>query len=313
MKLSIITPVYNMGNEITVLFEALNKQTCYDFELVLVEDGSPEEKKEELKKAFEIIKFEYLYVENERNLGAGKTRNNALYLVSGDYIVFVDSDDYVTNDFVEKITNAIRKSKSDVIMFDLYQGGQDEYKIQNTLKGYKRGYITREDAILYASTCVAGKCYRRSIIQANKIEFPSLLRYEDWVFNVNCFCRSNAFYYIDEPLYYYLYRSESIVNKFQKEKCRCALDAYLLIEKLDVEQSIIDFVFFREVAYLYFKESLLNKNNVDMKPFIEQLNRKTNDQWCEFIEKKHINMFQYFVLICLKMKWCRYWLKRKEN
>ena len=259
--ISIITPIHNTGEQIEPLINSLNKQSNQNFELILIDDGSDNKSEELVVQKLKKANFKYTYLKNRHNIGAGKSRNKGIDAANGDYIIFVDSDDYVSRNLIQELLVRLQDNDTiDIILYDLKRIKGKKNTVIKTLKGFKEGLITKKEVLLYSANCVAGKCIKKSIIRNNEIVFPSLVRYEDWVFNCRCYACSKTFYYINKALYIYINHPGSLVNKNKNIDLECAEKAYNLIKKEQIDKSIIDFLYMREVGYLYIKKRIFKRH-----------------------------------------------------
>ncbi len=110
MKFSVIVPVYNRPDEIEELLESLTKQTFTDFEVIIVEDGSEIDCKEQVEKYKSQLNIKYFYKENEKPAIA---RNYGVARASGEYVVFVDSDCIIPQDYFEKVNRHLNEEEVD--------------------------------------------------------------------------------------------------------------------------------------------------------------------------------------------------------
>ncbi|HHP6435664.1 TPA: glycosyltransferase family 2 protein [Acinetobacter baumannii] len=140
MLISIIIPAYNASKTICKTLESLSKQNRSDFEVLIIDDGSTDDTYEicrdyiNQKENFKLIK--------QKNKGVSSARNLGLRSASGDYIVFIDADNFLSNTAINEIYNHLYKNDSDIIFFDYY------VKIENEEKYIKSLNSLQKDAIL---------------------------------------------------------------------------------------------------------------------------------------------------------------------
>lgn len=118
-RFSIIIPVYNAEDSIVVCLNKIAKQTFPDFELVIVNDGSKDNSLEAINDFTAQHPAMSINVIDQDNAGAGAARNTGISKAGGEYIVYIDSDDYVDDDFLEKTDEIISQSKADVVFVDI--------------------------------------------------------------------------------------------------------------------------------------------------------------------------------------------------
>ena len=116
-KVSIIVPVYNTSKYLNSCIKSLLHQTLKDIEIILINDGSTDDSESIIKK-YKDKRIKYISKKNE---GIGKTRNLGIDTATGEYLSFIDSDDYVEPDFCEKMYEKATKDKCDIVICDYYE------------------------------------------------------------------------------------------------------------------------------------------------------------------------------------------------
>lgn len=214
--ISIVVPVYNSEVYIERCLESLVKQTYENIEIIVINDGSKD------KSSDIISKFLYdqrvVYVERE-NRGIGFTRNQGVELARGKYLCFVDSDDYITSNFVEKLYQKLVDMDADLVWCDYTHvfGGKTSISCQS-----------EEDILKFEYPCLWNKMYKTSLFKENGIKFPDSW-YEDLATVPRVFLLSKKSVYLNEPLYYYWQHENSITTTFSVR----ADDMNLVLEVLD--------------------------------------------------------------------------------
>ena len=164
-KISIITPVYNTAPELfEKLCKSLETQSNNNFEWIIIDDNSKEDISISVKRIVEKSNINYVLIKNTENRGAGKSREIGIQNAVGEYLVFVDSDDYVSNDFVEQIVEA-SKSGADIIGFDYVRAVGNRQKNKSTLKNTKKKNIDRDEALIRITSNICGKAIKTKIVQ----------------------------------------------------------------------------------------------------------------------------------------------------
>ena len=203
MKFSIIMPVYNVEKYVKKCIESIFEQTYKNYELIIVNDGSTDSSSKIIKKTIKNHK-DVKYVE-KKNGGLSDARNFGLKYATGDYIWFIDSDDYIRKDALEILNN---NSGADIISFGFYKvinGKINEVKIKNEdLEPVKRYLLN------VPSACM--KVYKRSLFTNNNIMFEKGKYYEDLGLTPTLINYTKSFSFINECLYYYFIRKGSIIN-----------------------------------------------------------------------------------------------------
>lgn len=225
MKLSVIVPVYNVEKYLGKCVKSIIDQTFEDFELILVDDGSTDGSGDlcnELAKA-----DKHIQVIHKANGGLSSARNSGLSRASGEYVSFIDSDDFIDVDMYAIMIEALERTKKDIAacgrVIDLW--GERE-KIEFALDGELE--YSREEAIeeilllrnLDVSAC--DKVYRRCLF--DKIKYPEGKISEDAAIIFELLGYTNGVVHVGKPFYHYIYRKSSISKSKYNH---CYYDAYM--------------------------------------------------------------------------------------
>ncbi len=127
-KVSVIVPVYNVEKYLEECIESLINQTLTDIEIICINDGSTDNSLkilEELQKKDNRIK-----IINQKNSGVSSARNNGIENATGEYIGFVDSDDWIDSDYYEKLYNTAKKYNSDIAAGDMYRRNKKRFNYE---------------------------------------------------------------------------------------------------------------------------------------------------------------------------------------
>lgn len=193
MKLSIIVPVYNVEAFLPKCLDSLLAQTIEDFEIILVNDGSPDNSQ------LIIDRYAAEYPDKIRSLtidngGQGRARNFGLDIAQGEFIGFVDSDDWIVPEMYEKLYEAAVGAEADISLCDMlavYEDGREELQSARF----------DEAAPMSAAGSSCNKLFRRSLVA--DMRFPERLWYEDFAFSAKLLMKSAKTVYVREPLYIY--------------------------------------------------------------------------------------------------------------
>lgn len=244
-KVSIIVPVYNVEKYLEKCLYTLVNQTLKDIEIIVVNDGSPD------NSSIIIDKFSKKYkkkikVLNQENQGLSDARNNGLKLATADYIMFVDSDDYVELDFVEKMYNKAISEAADVVICGNNVVSED-YHILETTYPQKKPHNNMLEKIIFGNMCAWNKLYKKELIQ--KINFRSRVWYEDLDYSFKTMTLSKKTVFLEENLYNYLLRSNSIMNSKNLERNLELLLTFDEILKYSNDQKYIK-KYYNEIEFL---------------------------------------------------------------
>lgn len=209
MKVSVIVPVYNVEDFLGRCLDSLTEQTYQDYEIICINDCSPDNSAEILNsyqdKYPDLIKVFH----NQENMGLGKTREKALSLANGDYILFVDSDDYVKSDYISSYTRALKEDDYDIVI-----GGYIR-----DIAGKKTVHLLSDSvwsSVTYAIACA--KLFKKSFIINNGLKFTGVSCGEDIYFSLSAYYCGARTKIIDYAGYYYYYNSNSITGSMDYKK-----------------------------------------------------------------------------------------------
>lgn len=242
-KVSIIVPVYNVEKYIEKCLASLINQTLQDIEIIIVNDGSTDGSKKIIEKYLENKKIKYLEKENG---GLADARNYAIPYAKGEYIGFVDSDDYVEKTMFEKMYNKAKQEDADMVECDFIW----EYPKKNKIDTGKI-YKGKKQAIVEARVVAWNKIIKRQILQSTKIKFPKGLRYEDVEFFYKLIPNLNKISFIKEPLVHYVQRDTSIANT-QNEKTAQIFEILENVINYYIEKNIFN-EYKEELEYTYIR------------------------------------------------------------
>ena len=222
-KLSIIVPVYGVEKYIDKCLNSLVKQSLKEIEIIVVNDGTKDNSQKIIdkyvKKYPDKIKS---YI--KENGGQGSARNYGLEKANGEYIGYVDSDDFVEKDMYKKLYNKAKENNYDIVVCGNYNVSED-YQNKN-IDTFINNYNTDLENIFFGKMAVWNKIYKRDILIKNKLEFKEKVWYEDLAFTLKAIMDSNTFAFIDEPLYDYLIREGSTMNNSNVQRNLEILDAF---------------------------------------------------------------------------------------
>lgn len=206
--ISIIIPVYNVSQYLNECIQSVINQSYQNFECILIDDGSSD--------GSEIICDQWTQHDNrirvihQPNQGVSKARNKGIAEAQGEYIAFIDSDDWIDSNYLNTLLRPIEESNVDLVVCGLQQHYSNEM-FKNY--SYKTGiiHIERQDTKAFTDInkkfLLFGpviKLYKRTIIQTHNIHFPPEYTYgEDLLFNYNYLEYVKAIYIIDQCLYHY--------------------------------------------------------------------------------------------------------------
>lgn len=230
-KLSIIVPVYNVEKYLQKCLESLIKQTLKDIEIICVNDGSMDNSLAILKEF--ASKDSRIRIIDNQHQGVAKTRNTGIEQSTGEYIGFVDSDDYIDIDFFEKLYNSATKSNSDIAIASILKH-KNFFNIYNAKYTKEETAITIQDKIKLCEDkkhfffYAWNKIYHSEFIKENNIKFSEGQIYEDVMFAIKALYYSNKIISVYGTKYHYIEHENSLTKYKDKtgEKEQDLIKAY---------------------------------------------------------------------------------------
>lgn len=207
--LSIIIPCYNSFDLLKKTLQKFEKCNTTVFQFIIIDDCSSDGSWENLKNYADNSALNLVIYRNEVNRGPGQSRNQGIQLSSGDYITFMDADDYLSNSFFFEIV-AYLDGENDCVIFD-YSVPKVGFKHMLILN-HNAGEIKKNEALVYTRGMPWGKIYRASIIKNNGIEFLSLKRNEDTPFTKVALSKMEKIVYVPFSYYVYVQVSSSLMH-----------------------------------------------------------------------------------------------------
>ncbi|PIP26899.1 MAG: glycosyl transferase [Candidatus Moranbacteria bacterium CG23_combo_of_CG06-09_8_20_14_all_39_10] len=250
-KISIIIPVYNAGKTIEKCVESILHNDYSDCEIILINDGSTDDS----WKILEGYGKKYpdrMKIFNQENQGVAKTRNFGISLATAEYVMFIDCDDWIENDYLEKFVTEIETKNLDMVI-----GG---YRRVTEKKVLYEMRLKRTEWSKYMTMAPWAKIYRRAFLADNEIEFLDNNIGEDVYFNLQAINLTEKIFIIDYAGYNWFFNEKSISNTSQKNLQSSLNVMYLLnssYDKLKAAQVIhkpeVEFYFTRyAIWYLLF-------------------------------------------------------------
>lgn len=236
MKLSIIVPVYNMAAEgkLNYCMDSLVSQTMTDYEILAVNDASTDNSLDILREYEQKYPEKVKVITYSVNRRQGGAKNEGLRAARGEWVGFIDSDDWVTPDFYEKLIRRGEDTGADLVGCDYSLVSEHTFQVGKVVRNNtmdQTGMLDREKhkSLLMRMGSMVLKVYRREVIAENGLDFPEGIFYED-----NCAGPLWSLYFtrfekVEEPLYYYYQHSVSTVHHITEEKCRDRMKAAVLL------------------------------------------------------------------------------------
>lgn len=211
-KVSVIVPVYNVEKYLKQCLDSIVNQTYKNLEIIIVNDGT---KDNSMKIVEEYLQDKRIKVINKKNGGLGSARNRGIEEATGDYISFVDSDDYIDLNMYEKLINVIRGEEIIIFNHSRFDDITGEIVKKNYTKESKMKKLEKRINYLYSNieNSCWNKIYKADFIKKNKFRFMEIL-YEDVCWNIEVFYKAEKVRLLNEDFYFYrVNRKNSIMEK----------------------------------------------------------------------------------------------------
>ena len=217
-KVSIIMPVYNAAKYLCEAIDSVLKQTYTDFELLLINDMSTDNSEEICRKYSKMDDRIVLLKNSSENHGPGPTRNIGLDYATGEYIYFMDADDWIEDTLLESAVNCILEINADIVQFGVkYERSKGIVSSEYCLRELR--VLTKEDikknilTFLHEKNCYLWIHFFRYEIVKN-IKFESIIIGEDASYVIDALCKAEKIAYIPEVFYHYRYVEGSTCHRW---------------------------------------------------------------------------------------------------
>lgn len=285
IKVSILVPVYNVEKYVGKCVESIFTQTYTNIEYVFVNDCTPDKSMEVINNYIEKynIKKKCIIVNHEKNKGICASRNDCLDNATGDYFLFIDSDDYIDLDMVEKLVEAAQKENADISGC----GYTEEYNDHSL--DFPQKYTNDYKEMLKAITVLKLKgvmwklLIRRSIVEENHIRFmPEKNMVDDYLFCCQVFYYSHRFSGVDKCMYHYIQYNPNNYSQRTFHNINHQAEAIKEVEKFYKDKGVYNIVE-KEIYIRKFiakKPLLMDKKCIDIKKWRE-IFPESNNAWKE--------------------------------
>ncbi|PMC80347.1 hypothetical protein CJ191_01950 [Aerococcus viridans] len=322
-KVSIIMPAYNSNKTIQRAIDSVINQTYKNIELIIINDGSIDNTNEIINKNCledsRIKKFEI------QNSGSAVARNIGLDNASGDYIGFVDSDDEIEIDMIEKLISIATEFNTDIVSCSFKWVYPKNTIPEKTL--LRSGYFSKQNLIEeiypyifstesfedYIPKTMWTKLFKKELIMDNEIRFvPELKMSQDIIFSITAFLNSNSFYYLpSEKLYNYIMNVNSRTNTYLKNGWSILKSNYYQLENLSKAfpkiyglEKQLPYALLRNVMTAIANEG--RNKNANLKIIGQNIHEIVNDdevqQSLQYVEIKNIHYIRLVILYLIKWK-----------
>lgn len=237
-KISIIVPVYNTEKYLPRCIESLIRQTLKEIEIILVDDGSTDSCPDIIKEYSSIDSRIKILTQNNQKQGAA--RNRGTEVANGEFIGFVDSDDWIDDDFYQKLYEAASRNNSDIALATNVRIGNGKTKKRLDIQKETLACTLQEKIDLTNQSknpCPTNKIYRSTMLKNNNITWPEGVYCEDKLFTIEAVYFANSVVSVPNVNYYYFRNPSSTVNKNSVEHKKKKLD-----DRNSANKAVLDFL-----------------------------------------------------------------------
>ncbi|MBQ7955112.1 MAG: glycosyltransferase family 2 protein [Lachnospiraceae bacterium] len=336
MRLSIIVPVYNMASDGKLRFclDSLVTQTISDYEIIAVDDGSTDDSPAILGEYQEKYPDKFKVIYHEKNKRQGGAKNTGLKVAAGQWVGFIDSDDWVTPDYYEKLLTKAEQTGADMVGCDYTLVTEHTMvpgqKVQNNTAD-QTGALDEEKhkKLILRSGSMVLKIYKREVITQNRLDFPEGIFYEDncagplWSFYFNHFER------VEEFNYFYYQHAVSTVHHVTESKCLDRMKAANLFYEECAQRGFLE-KYFEEIEYRYTELHFVNtlfsymlgakkkklsfvrrlKTEITQhfpkfqeNPYYQKLTNEEEKRMIEKMMKSTVYFFYYYRMLTMYRRW----------
>ena len=234
MKISVIVPVYNVDKYVEKCLDSLVNQT-FDpsyFQVILVNDCSTDKSLSIIKKYLSKYK-NIVLINNNKNEGPGNTRNRGLEFAKGEYVFFLDSDDYISKTALSTVYNEAKKYNADVVAYNFTKVTESSKKFLPCRKDFDNLTNNKNNLIKkFLSGEIDGgvifSFIKREILSKNDILFPNII-HEDIPVIFQVYYFSEKIIKLNDIIYYKVFRDTSIVNNLTKKRISGLLTSFRIV------------------------------------------------------------------------------------
>lgn len=257
-KYSIIVIIKNTKKYLCKCLDSIVNQTFQNFEIIIVDDCS-DESSENIVKQYKATFFNLQYIFLKKSIGPGGARNRGLEVAKGEYVMFIDSDDWIDVDCLQKATPILDKYQADIGMYSLirnydimpttpyYKCRYDDIQALNGITAFKMMSGNYDFGITISPSPV-NKIYKRSYLIDNSITFLEDVYYEDIFWGFRTLLANGKVVTIPAIKYHHYKRMGSIVQSLSEKHFNDLKKIFIIIKKFLTEQNMYD-----KYAFDYYK------------------------------------------------------------
>lgn len=248
VKFSLIVPIYNVQDYLEKCLHSLAKQDYQDFEIILVNDGSTDSSRSICEKF--VAETDNAILIDKKNGGLSSARNRGLQEAANEYIWFIDSDDWIDDKALSRLSVQLSESDIDLLGFSFYNFTEETGDFAPDKHSALNTEIFTGPAFLDQYRFIPMVCmhvYRKEFIDQHSLTFNESILHEDVEFSMRCYSVAGKIKRIPDPLYFYRKRSGSIMAQFSLKRIESVY--YLIRQCSDLQGKGISDQFLEERKY----------------------------------------------------------------
>jgi glycosyltransferase involved in cell wall biosynthesis len=308
IKLSIIVPIYNVEAYLFKCLESITNQTLKEFEVILVDDGSKDQSSVIAQKFVrDDARFKYFF---KANGGLSDARNFGIVQAKGEFIAFVDGDDYISEQFVEFMLQKQLETQANIVVCDMAYVYDSETKFSSG-GNFSLVYVKDNLQYLNMNNSACNKIYHRELFEQHR--FPKGKLYEDLFIVPILLYEANCVAHVEAVLYYYVQRGGSIVHQVNPR----IFDIYdaithlkdSLSPRVNQKESLFSVIHHMYIEHGLYLTTLRIKDSVDIKnqgQYFEQNMKKLEHCYPNWQEDVNLKQYPFkqrvmFTLLALRL------------
>lgn len=288
-KISIIIPVFNAEKYLEKCLESVINQTLSDIQIIVINDGSTDKSSHIIKKYLHDKRI--IYIE-KKNTGIGHTRNLGIERANGEYLTFLDSDDFLELNFCKEMYNKALFDNSDMVVCDYYEIiGDKKNKVE--FKYFEPTNIKNNpELLLNVNLGPCNKIFSKRLFEDKSIRFAEGLKYEDLPFVCKMLCSSNKITKLNKYLHNYVLHDKSETTTHDTrifDILKILEDTYKYLKENSYPYDLLTYFIFRTLIDYIIKQRYYENKNMRNEFIVKayHLMDKIDKKW-----KKNINMKQ---------------------
>lgn len=316
-KISVIIPVFNVEKYLNNCIDSVLNQTYAPYEIIIVDDGSTDNSGKIADKYKELYS-EKIKVIHQENKGLGGARNTGIEQASGEYFLFLDSDDTIESNVLWELDKEISRTKAEMVVYGIQsvnEKGEIEKNLISEQPKHQKLLLNNNKSILFELPSAANKVYHRNLFIKTGIRFPSRVWYEDIRTITKLYLFAKGISYTDKCSYRYLRRSGSIMNNSNMERNLEIISAFEDIITYYKYNNFFD-EYQQELEFLAIKHVLIaaivriNKVKI-RKDLINIIMKYIKNEFPNYLSNKYLTLLTpneriVLVLITTRMYWLIY-------